>query len=143
MAVFSFVARTSGTASLELVTKLDQQIIQQRWLESLPETFKIELPDSDEHTDHVLGIQLIGKSQQDTKIDDQGHIVQDTVIIIENFNLDGVELQNYLPDISQYWHDGNGSKNWAAEAFYGTMGCNGEVKIQFHTPSYLWLLEIL
>ena len=35
----------------------------------------------------------------------------------------------------------NGTQESVDDDFFGTMGCNGTVRLKFSSPVYLWLLE--
>jgi hypothetical protein len=99
---------------------------------------------SDEEGEHELTIELYGKLPQHTKIDDQGNIVKDTMITVENIKIDDIDLSTILmsaPLLIQYHHDFNGTQPAVVDSFYGSMGCNGIVTLKFATPIYLWLLE--
>jgi hypothetical protein len=40
-----------------------------------------------------------------------------------------------------YEHNANGTGPLVQDKFYGEMGCNGTVTLEFSSPTYLWLLE--
>jgi hypothetical protein len=96
--------------------------------------------DSDDG-EHCFKIKLKDKSVENTKINDAGEIVLDTLINISNIQLDEIQIDQLMYDLAEYVHDGNGSKTIAVHKFYGNLGCNGHVQLHFHTPVYLWLLE--
>jgi hypothetical protein len=85
-----------------------------------------------------------GKTHQDTKIDEQGNIVEDSMIDICNVCLDEINIDQMMSDLAQYVHDGNGTESvQSIHRFYGHMGCNGRVQLKFSCPIYLWLLETM
>jgi hypothetical protein len=97
--------------------------------------------DEDE-AEHYLYIVMKGKTQQDTKIDDQGNILEDAIIDIRNISVDEINIDQLVYDLAQYIHDGNGAEPVASiNKFYGHLGCNGRVQLKFSCPTYLWLLE--
>ena len=81
------------------------------------------------------------KTTEHTKIDEQGNIVSDACLTITNLAFDEIELKQIVVDKAVYTHDFNGTQPETQEKFYGAMGCNGTVSLQFSTPMYLWLLE--
>jgi len=101
-----------------------------------------EVNDSEE-TQHELTIEMSGKTQEHTRIDDQGNIISDLLVTIKDITLDSIPLDQNMPELCSYHHDFNGNGPATQEKFYGTMGCNGVVIMPFYTPVYLWLLEIV
>jgi hypothetical protein len=97
--------------------------------------------DDDVEKDHTLVIEMRGKTPQHTKVDDSRNIIDDVLILLENFWLDDFNLESILWDKAQYIHDHNGTQPMAIHKFFGPIGCNGIVKISFTTPAYIWLLE--
>ena len=92
---------------------------------------------------HELRIILKNKLPEHTQIDDQGRIVSDARLVISNVMFDQIPLGQILIDRAVYQHNFNGQKDTVQEKFYGQMGCNGTVSLQFNTPVYVWLLENL
>ena len=84
---------------------------------------------------------MTGKTGADTKIDDQGNIVNDACLTVTNVTFEEIELNQLFADNAVYTHDFNGSQAETQGKLYGTMGCNGTVSLEFTTPIYLWLLE--
>jgi len=104
------------------------------------EHVEIELDDTLE-AEHNLEIVMSGKTQDHTKLDEQGRIVQDALLKISDISVDGMNISELLPQFSVYIHDNNGNSKQIQQPFYGSMGCNGKVSFKFTTPYYLWLLE--
>ena len=98
-----------------------------------------DIPDED--GEHELSIELYGKLPEHTKIDSAGQITHDALLSIANIQLDGINIDRISADLIKYHHDFNGSQPATVDRFYGTMGCNGQLKLNFTTPIYLWLLE--
>ncbi len=96
----------------------------------------------EEEKDHYLYIVMKGKTQQDTKIDNQGNILEDAIIDIKNISIDDINIDQLIQDLGQYIHDSNGAESSKSiHKFYGHMGCNGHVQLKFSCPIYIWLLE--
>ncbi len=91
--------------------------------------------------EHWFHIVFKDKLPENTQIDDQGSIISDALIDIENVCLDEINIDTMLHALADYVHDGNGTKTVAVHPFYGHLGCNGRVELKFSTPVYLWLLE--
>jgi hypothetical protein len=97
---------------------------------------------NEDDAEHCLYIVMKGKTQQDTKLDEQGNIIEDTIIDVKNITIDEINIDHLMIDLSQYIHDGNGTEvSQSIHKFYGHMGCNGRVQLKFTCPVYLWLLE--
>jgi hypothetical protein len=98
--------------------------------------------------DCVPGNQLLcftmkNKTPQHTILDDQGEIVKDSSIGIENFVIDHVSLEHTFYEQCRYNHDFNGSQEPIDDDFFGTIGCNGTVSLKFTSPVYRWLVDTM
>lgn len=107
-----------------------------------PVTFSHSFDDETEQT-HKIKITISGKKPEHTVIDQQGNIVSDVLLKLDNFALDGICIDSLMNSIASYHHDGNGSIQPTIDQFYGHAGCNGDLIFSFGTPMYLWLLERL
>jgi hypothetical protein len=97
---------------------------------------------SDEDGEHELKFVLKNKTSDHTQINEQGDIVKDARLLIKNVKFDEIELgYDCFTKLARYHHSYNTDQEPVAETFYGEMGCNGCVVLQFTTPGYLWLLE--
>jgi hypothetical protein len=99
----------------------------------------IDINDAD--GEHTLELILKNKKATDTKIDDNGTIVSDATLTVSDLAFDEIKLGHMVTKLATYVHNFNGTKELTQEQFYGEMGCNGTVKLEFTTPIYLWLLE--
>jgi hypothetical protein len=103
-------------------------------------TVTIEVND-DVDAEHELKFVLKNKTQDHTKVDEQGNILSDAMLSISNIAFDEVKLGHMFIEQTVYHHDMNGSQDLTEFQFYGSMGCNGYVSLKFATPIFLWLLE--
>ena len=138
-AKLSFTAR-STSKDLVLTVRLDDILI---FIGSVnPDSQLIEFNfDDSQESDHFLEIEMSGKTPAHTIIDDQGNIINDHFIIIDDILFDGIPTGNIFTDLAEYHHDFNKTRSPTVEKFYGTIGCNGIIKLKFSTPIYLWMLE--
>ena len=74
-------------------------------------------------------------------IDSEGQITKDAMISISNISIDGIPMDQVITEVARYHHNFNGTQPEIQDKFYGNMGCNGQLKLKFTTPIYLWLLE--
>jgi len=125
---------------------LDLQVIldgQTQW-QGCPGTdvqeISMEFDDADDQS-HVLEFVLSGKTIEHTQITDQGEITSDVTVRIQDISFDDIEISQMFSELAEYHHDFNGTQPAVVERFYGEMGCNGTVRLEFTTPIYLWLLE--
>jgi hypothetical protein len=104
------------------------------------QTIKI-LFDDDDDSDHVLEFIMSGKTIEHTKINAMETVTHDVLMHISDIHFESMDVTQIIFEQSQYHHDFNGTRLPVIDKFYGHMGCNGTVRLEFTTPIYLWLLE--
>ena len=134
-----FVDTTNPMAPLCMEVKLDD--ISMVSIPHVTSRTEIVFDIPDDETKHKIQIVMSGKTSEHTKIDQDGNIVFDSLLTIEDLTIDDISLQALLYDLIEYSHDFNGSQQPVVDKFYGSMGCNGTASFEFFTPFYLWLLE--
>ncbi len=127
-------------ALLDLAVVLDGQVQWQGQPGMDVQEISVEFDDTDDET-HVLEFVLSGKTSDHTRITEQGEIVSDVTVQIKDIAFDDIVIDQIFSELAEYHHDFNGTQSAVIERFYGTMGCNGTVRLQFTTPIYIWLLE--
>jgi hypothetical protein len=100
-----------------------------------------DVGDDEETATQKLQFIMSGKTTEHTKVDEQGTIISDAMLTINNIVIDNIDISLLLTDNSEYSHNFNGTQVAITEKFHGNMGCNGTVTFEFTTPFYLWLLE--
>jgi len=136
---------TCSIGTTDPSTKLGLEI----WLDDLPifnlahitETIPLTYEIDEDEKDHVLRFVMKNKTQEHTVIDESGNIVKDACLTISDLAFDDIELKHVFLTKTVYIHDFNGTQNEVKDKFYGVMGCNGTVSLDFSTPVYIWLLE--
>jgi nicotinate-nucleotide pyrophosphorylase len=136
---FSIEAQASDL-DLCLEIKLNNQTKFKKALSTESESISFEFDDTDD-SKQVLEIIMSGKQPEHTVLDSDGHIIKDRLITIRNVRLDQIALGQLFLDQAIYLHDFNGTAEKTQDKFFGTMGCNGTVQLEFTSPVYLWLLE--
>lgn len=101
----------------------------------------VEFAITDNGGEHELKFVLKNKTQDHTAINEHGNIVSDAMLSITNVAIDEIKLGHMFFEQTHYHHDGNGDQLLTDHKFFGNMGCNGYVSMQFSTPLFLWLLE--
>ena len=131
---------TDSTAALGFELWLDSKLVVD--VDHVRGAQQIIQPVSDEGGEHELKFVLKNKTTDHTKVDDQGNIVKDACLIVKNIKFDEIDLgYDCFTKLARYHHSYNTDQAPVVETFYGEMGCNGYVVLQFTTPGYLWLLE--
>jgi hypothetical protein len=108
-------------------------------------TFSLELPEGD----HTLQVRLCDKLQKHTIIDDKNNIIADQLLHIKQIELDEIELDYLFYSLGNF-HKQTGivdSKPVYDETplpdKYTNIGWNGEYRLKFSVPTYMWFLENL
>jgi hypothetical protein len=97
--------------------------------------------DDDIEINHTIQFILNGKLGEHTKLNEAGEIVSDVRLKITDLAFDEISLGQIFSEKAVYKHNFNGTGTESLHRFFGEMGCNGTVTLEFYTPIYLWLLE--
>ena len=136
----SFDINTSdGTAKIGIAVWMDDVSVFQT--DHLTEHHTINHAVLDDDTEHELRVVISGKTPEHTKIDDQGNIIKDVTIKINNITIDSIDVTQLFHEKSIYTHNFNDTQPEIQDTFYGIAGCNGTISLKLSTPIYLWLLE--
>jgi hypothetical protein len=134
------ISSTDTAAELGIQVWVDDLCVHQHSHVTETYQFRHEIND-DEEKSHQLKIVLTGKTAEHTQLDDDGNITKDAMLSIRGIALDGINIDQLVHTLATYQHDFNGTQPQCLDKFYGHMGCNGSVTLEFTTPNYLWLLE--
>ena len=134
------ISSTDAAAALGIQVWVDDLCIHQHSHVTNPYQFHYEIND-DEEKSHRLKIVLTGKTAAHTQLDADGNIVKDAMLSIRNMAFDGINIDKMVYKLATDQHDFNGTQPQCSDEFFGDIGCNGSVELEFTTPSYLWLLE--
>ena len=96
---------------------------------------------NEDENDHVLKFIFKNKTTDHTVISESGQILTDAYLQISEISFDEIQIDQMVFDNAIYTHDYNGTGKMIEENFFGTLGCNGKVELNFSTPFYIWLLE--
>lgn len=120
---------------------LDGRVIKDWSPADTAETLICEFDDIDDQR-HEFTLCLRGKQPSHTRLNEQGTIVEDRLILIEDVSIDDIDISYDIRNkFMRYEHDFNGTRPKIVDKFHGVMGCNGTMTLEFTTPVYLWLLE--
>jgi len=133
------VSPTNAQAELGFEAWLDDQKVID--IDHVQQFTALSIPVAEHDAEHALKLVLKGKRSEHTTVTDTGDIVADAVLTIQDLSFDGISLGQIVNEKTVYTHDFNGHGTESQHQFFGTMGCNGTVELQFTTPVYLWLLE--
>ena len=114
-----------------------------RWISHITETTTIEISiTSEEDAEVKVEFVLDGKTMSHTNINENGEIISDAHLRVENITIDDIILDEVLESQKlPYYHNFNGTGEETVDQFFNLLGCNGVAEFKFTTPFYLWLLE--
>jgi hypothetical protein len=136
------LAATSDCTDISIAVYLNDILLNNSTASLTPQTIIYEVDDSPNN--HTLSITMTGKTHTHTIVDNNGNIVEDTCFKINKLEFDELDMTEIFCQGKQcYTHSFNSTEPELLDEFYGIIGCNGTVKIQFSTPIYLWLLDYL
>lgn len=124
---------------LELEVKFDSEVVFNQIIKNIDNPIKISIDDEVEGS-HTLEFVMKGKTIDHTAVDEDGNILEDSQLVFSDIEVDGINIEELFWFQAEYSHDFNGTGKLTVENFYGSMGCNGTVKIDITTPIYMWLL---
>ena len=134
------ISSTDAAAKLGIQVWVDDLCIHQH--SHVTESYRVQHKiNDDEEKSHRLKIVMTGKTSDYTQLDADGNIIKDAMLSIRNMAFDGINIDKMVYKLATYQHDFNGTQPQCSDEFFGDMGCNGSVELEFTTPSYLWLLE--
>jgi hypothetical protein len=107
------------------------------------ETKTINYKIDDAQANHAIQLVLSGKTRHHTKIDAHGKIESDIFFNLTRIEFDEINVSEiFCLGKECYTHSFNNPNiETFVDEFYGMIGCNGTVNIQFETPIYLWLSQ--
>ena len=101
-----------------------------------------ELPDDPK--EHELKITMFGKKSWHTAINQNGELVRDVICNLSYIRFNQIDVTDTFCAGKQecYLHKFNNKKKEdAIDTFWGLIGCNGIITLNFSTPIFIWLLE--
>lgn len=141
--IFSFVVTpTDSSVPLTLTVRINDQISTPPTLIDRETVIRHELDDQEGQTYRIC-LEMSGKTNEHTRLDQEGNIVSDALLEFKNFELMGVDINDVMCKNAVYHHNHNGNTDTVKQRFLYAMGCNGTVEFEFTTPIYMWLLENL
>lgn len=89
---------------------------------------------------HVLELEMSGKHSEHTQTNDDGEITDDVFFTISRLDFEELDMREiFCQGRLCYEHNFNGSQPYQMDEFYGIIGCNGKVSLEFSMPFFLWL----
>jgi hypothetical protein len=99
--------------------------------------------------EHTLTIRLIGKLPKHTIVDENNTIIADQLLHIKQIEIDEIELDHLFYELGNF-HKQIGIANSKPvydespmPEKYTNLGFNGEYRLKFSVPTYIWFLENL
>jgi hypothetical protein len=98
--------------------------------------------DVDNDSVHCIQLCMVNKTAAHTKIDSDGNILSDVHAIVKSIKFDQIEvIELFCRGKLCYQHNNNGSTESLIDQFYGFIGCNGTVSLDFYLPIHQWFVE--
>jgi hypothetical protein len=132
------IVGTADCADIKAEIFLDKQCLAKYACSLVPCVLEITVPD--QSGVHDLQITMAGKTHQHTVVGDDGNIESDASIVISRLEFEDIDMMPiFCQGLRCYYHSHNdASRLVEQDEFYGYIGCNGDVHIEFETPIYLW-----
>jgi hypothetical protein len=103
---------------------------------------------------YTLKIRLLEKKWKNTKLNEDGTILMDQLLRIDEIEIDEIELGHLAYRLSNFHKQTNfinGKKTQLPPVYeetpeqekYTSIGYNGEYRLKFSVPTYMWFLENL
>ena len=133
------IGTTDASIPLGLEIWLDDTVIYNN--DHVVDSQQLNYEFEDDGNEHELQFVMKNKTIDHTQVDENGNIIKDACLTVQDVAFEGIELGHMFVEQSVYTHDFNGTQDKVDNKFFGSMGCNGTVRLKFTTPIYLWLLE--
>ncbi len=129
---------TTECADIQAEIFLDNKILGRYSCSLNP--YLLELSLTNDYATHVLRVKMSGKTYQHTVVADDGSIESDASISISRLEFEDIDMMPiFCQGATCYMHNYNdATRPVELDEFYGYIGCNGTVDIEFETPMYLW-----
>jgi hypothetical protein len=94
--------------------------------------------------EHVIKIQYLDKETPDTMIDEQGNIIKDHLLNIDEIEIDEIEL-GFMAFKEGVFYPDRSMRSDLPETMRNIVciGYNGAWELKFQVPTYIWFLENL
>lgn len=129
---------TIECADIQTEVLLDNKLLGKFACSAVPHLIELMLPD--DRATHVLRIAMTGKTHNHTVMANNGSILSDASMLVTRLEFEDIDMMPvFCQGMACYTHSHNDLLRPAElDEFYGYIGCNGVVDIEFETPIYLW-----
>jgi hypothetical protein len=87
---------------------------------------------------------MLGKTGKHTIVDDDNNIVADMLLNVDSISIDQIDLGHLVHKLSVFYPNETFAKMAGIPTEIPNLTCigfNGEFRLKFQVPTYLWLLE--
>lgn len=134
---FSITFNTNESSEeIEFVAKLNNTVLDTWTASKGIKHLAFQIEDTDHDTVQCISIEMSGKTDQHTELDDQGNILYDHYTVIKNITFDDIDVTDQYCEGNPCYTHGN-----KVDEFYGFIGVNGIVCFEFSTPLWKWFLS--
>lgn len=131
------LSATVDCADVVIKVYVDNNEIFQSVATTLEQIITHEIPETP--SDHVLRLEMSGKTKYHTKISPAGELTYDVAFLVNALEFEDIDMTPvFYHHTPCYTHNLNGSAEERIDEFSGFIGCNGTVDFKFSTPIYLW-----
>jgi len=102
-----------------------------------------------EEGSYTLKIRLLDKLPKHTPVDKNGNIIADQLLNIKQIEIDEIELDHLFYSLGEFYKQTQTNNNLPVYSNepesekYINLGWNGEYRLKFSVPTYMWFLENL
>ena len=103
-------------------------------------TFKESLDEGE----HTIKIRMLGKTGKHTIVDNDNNILADMLLNVDSISIDQIDLGHLVHKLSVFYPNETFAKMSGIPTEIPNLTCigyNGEFRLKFQVPTYLWLLE--
>jgi hypothetical protein len=136
------LSATAECKDILIEVYLDSTLLLKTTATQTPQSVTCEIDETP--GDHDVTLVMTGKNHSHTVVSDAGEIIDDIHFKIDKLEFEELDMTEvFCLGKSCYTHSFNSAQPAFLDEFYGIIGCNGTVKIEFSTPIHLWLLEYI
>lgn len=120
----------------------DDSVIFEQFADGKSHDLKYDFDNTDEHRIIKIKMSMRGKTHEHTVIGENNNILSDCAIIIKSISIDGIDVTEiFCLGNRCYTHNSNDASDEFTDEFYGYIGFNGDVCIEFSVPLHVWFLK--
>jgi len=134
----SITYNTNKTSpEIHVCCKFDNIVLDDSSFQKGKKQIRFEILDTPDIEFRKLTVELKGKQDYHTLLDQENNIIDDYYTIIESVILDEIDVTDQFASGQRCYTHNNGF----TDKFFGFLGVNGVVCFEFYTPLWKWFLS--